>query len=38
MNAHRVILVTQRRSGTRAAADLLTGWALHGLIHPFHLP
>ena len=35
MNAHRVILVTQRRSGTRAAADLLTGWALHGLIHPF---
>lgn len=35
MNAHRVILVTQRGYGTRAAIDLLTEWALHGLIHPF---
>ena len=35
MNAHRVILVTQRGPGTRVSIDLLTEWALHGLIHPF---
>ena len=35
MNAHRVILVTQGGPGTQAMVDLLTQWALHGVIHPF---
>ena len=35
MSAQRVILLTQGGPEIKAATDLLTEWARHGLVHPF---